>query len=296
MSDKIQKIGKIKSLISQFPFLESLTKGFNQEDVICDIKIKRVDTNLLIFKSVDHNGINSSVMHKDGELEGTQIQYSLLVDSSGILLTENSSHIRVFEKLQKIKDLNTIKYIVEYTEHEFRKYGDINSERLLTQINIRINKVPHSGLTNIVDTFDVRKNVMLNHNDVMFSKFKSETLYNEVSNDLNKLVEKFNLNVYGNGLLKVIDDCPQRGMSAKFKNINIRSMATIGRVIITLENENSQVTFVGDENIENPNIGIHSFHGTLPNIDTLIESFIKHWNEIDVPFENVYKSGKVLFV
>jgi len=98
---------------------------------------------------------------------------------------------------------------------------------------------------------------------------------------LQQSFDKFLRQVYRQGMFELIQACDQRGMSANFGDTTLMTYVMCGRVMLTFEGRDGQVSFVVEEG--DPlcySGGLQSIEGDLFIALGLINDVINHWPDV----------------
>jgi len=96
---------------------------------------------------------------------------------------------------------------------------------------------------------------------------------------LQQLTRKFEAEVWFHGLQKIIQDCDSSGMELKSGDLQILTLCTAGRVMLTLSNpaKDSISLITTDEDEDRPRMGIQGICATAEVATGLIEQAITAW-------------------
>ncbi len=293
---KVQKNGKVQSLINQFPLLLEIIGDWDQQKKVVHIKVKQVDPDVLFFKGENKDGKTCAVLHNKENWRGKQEQEVRLIGVDDFFYPhmmggEFRNSKRVIDYIG-CKNLDNIKAIVIKTTYSWYKdseYTDNLGEIQHEDTYITIYMVPKVGLEKIIEESDVAKNVTLHSYAVMNAISQQDSTYNSVTHELNNLTNQFVFGIYVKGLQTTIDTCKQRAMSGKFNDIALRSFVSAGIVMMTICGPKAQITFICVDGKDDPLMGVQSYEGKLPDIVELVESLIQSWKELEAPFSDVYK-------
>jgi len=296
--NKMQTKKKVWSLIKEYDFLTSVVNFFDQKEVIVDIKFKRIDSNLLYLRLDKDNSIysRSDVPEK-----------SFTKEVNIYIINNNNELVRIpdYSYLPKtvigtIDDLNIadIKYIIIKNTYYWYKntnlYEDIEKLKFISkEINVVVYERPTNGLKNLIKKTNIESNILIDDKEILKGFMNGESDYDSIQKKLISLSDRFSYRIYIPYLREVIDASRKKGMSGKFDSIKVSSYSMVGRIMITLERDNNtQITFIGAEDEDNPRIGYKSFLGTYDQLEDIVETLLNSLKELQVPLNEIYKDDE----
>lgn len=306
---------KLKKLEQEFPFLKNfLEQNFGaflkDKKTTLEINVKRMDANLFFYHGDHIDGHQSQYIGKK--------QYGSLF--TGIFFTDGSSIIRrrygKFPKGRLVKD-----FFREDPIRHFTKF--IIKSEITTWYDYEKDKNGH-----VINTF---KHFSKREVEITIYKEAEEKLIPSWNNP--KLIAKvhltnklwYQLRMYNNmqdrksecAIMEVIFDkikgefkeffekylqtlmYKERAFDMPIEGISFRSLSMAGRLMITLDTPNAQITYIAvDEEKGDSRMGVNSIDGTLWEAEEITRKVISICTqrfEKGESFADIFKIGKVGF-
>jgi len=304
---------RIAKLIETYPALNIIIKW--TQDIQIDnvtpslsIQVKKADENLMMFRGEYIDGIRMSLIGENGTV-GTKRQEAFFVNSKDNIIDmiswskDVSSRIKDEIGSGKIISEDDLKYLILTTTYNY--YQEIEDwyekglenqmgKRISKKIKIQIYLPPKIGFTKLLKKTDSMENIRLHMNDIIKSQILSDPIYDNVLIEINKLIKKFENDVYLNGLKDIIDKSTMKGMSGNFGSVKLNSFVMAGRIMFTFEKEKDDITFLCAENEIPSRMGFHSINATWPTAKSIIKEVIENWENSTTPLGNRMKDDKNL--
>ncbi len=149
-----------------------------------------------------------------------------------------------------------------------------------TDLEITIHQAPTCGWSELVATTDLSKNVPMGFRDLIVAGCRYERPDVRRYNDaLTEIATLFSTQVYANGLKTLIDASKIAGMSGMFNGVELMSWVSAGRIPMTVQRGNIDVTFKSLEG-EYYEAGVHSMHGTVEEVRALVNDLVAGWTAL----------------
>lgn len=282
MRKTIQEIGKVKSLIKQFSFLETFVGNFDQDDKVVNIKVKKADPYLLSFMPDEYDGIKSYVTHGVWKAKVSHRIITAYNHPTGpeniTFSTWDGFTCDIYDIVQIMSNnmpLNMVKSITILTKYE---WYDINDEDIECKLHedkyFTINNIPKFGLQKIIDDACIMRSVVLNSKNFSDEKSLGNTTYDSLKVFLDQLVEKFMFGAY----LRGIRDNVEKNGGGYFDFgdvVLVTKLSDDGEtVIIELTNSRYYIIFNANYLDDNPEMVWKSFLGSLIELLKMVDDVI----------------------
>lgn len=301
---------KANALMDQYPFIrvhheeliDTHPRGRVQEGLKLSAKVKRADATLM-FRKPDNVVGNTPgggfhwIRSTDGR-QATMREYGVFVNREEQVIsfrsgtqTRTSQRVNTYFKdgLVSGQQVKYILWVRIYDWYESTEGGG-PGPHLYTEVAYEVHLPPKSmTFGELVESIDLYHNVELTTRMMVDGVLKEDTreLYMAVEHRLISFAKRFEREVFGHDMAKIIDTSEKRGMGGNIGGVNVMSWVMCGRCMITLEAPNptdprlkDSFTLICNEPPGDPNMGYRSIAATADRAEELVNLVIKAWAEL----------------
>lgn len=289
----------IDQLIGQHPAIAEILKERRQKKANegqITIKVQKADHDFLFQFGCNYTGSNGCVCRiKNGEHEGEKArQRDILhyIGHDGSVLSkflyeqaEGRSRMSVREIIGMPGLLDKISAFIWLSVYHWYKPSTEGQEAdglhygeyLRTELYFTVYTEPKKGWQHLLDSVDYLSNVTLHNDLIRYGVLQRDVNWEHVSEELQKLANKFQNQVYLTGMRQLVDATQTRGLSGQFGKVQLMSYVLAGRIQFTLQEGDNQFTIIGVEGKDDPRMGYNSICATYPKAKELVETVIDIW-------------------
>ncbi|NQT49826.1 hypothetical protein HQ571_03990 [Candidatus Kuenenbacteria bacterium] len=297
MSERKQQTPeRIAQLAEQFPALKWILPCYQVEETkrdkqILHIGVQRVDENFL-FAHAEHIGDETrfSVFQKgESSYNGKHwvhfyvIEQGHELEESSGLQQERQGSVKSFlsgyyENLSQVNHIIKVdaRYYYEAQDDMRNPFGDFAG----AEIEVTIVHPPKGkdGLKDLIEKAKLTSGeVRITTQDQLTGMLNKDSEWEELSDQLGLLTDRFTARVLVYGLKKAVEKSPSGKLSAEFDGVNLMTFYSAGRMLFTLEDENHMITFIADGTSEWHRTGIQGVAATYEGAKSLVDRVVKGW-------------------
>jgi len=267
-----------------------------------DVKVRRIDANLMYFTGDYCNGVGSRLV-RENEI-GT-LRYDIhLVNSVGTILYSHPRRKRtdciLKDWLLRVEGVSSIVKVEERRWYEPRILDDENiadfEKRKSISLDICIYKSPKEGISSFLFSTDLWAHIVLD-NHILIKMYQSDPSGQaKVEECLDRLKHQFKSFFQ---MYLQAEMYKERTFNFELNEIKFRSFACAGRLLITLEKGEADISYAAlDEAEEDCRMGVNSLHATITDAQNITQEFILGCLERfgkGEQFSDIFKTGTVCF-
>jgi hypothetical protein len=307
---------KLESLQVEFPFLKELfEKEYNESYLpflqgdkrfTIDVDVQRMDSNLMYFTGDYLDGTNGALL-KEGSVGSLSYDVYFIDARNTIIRSQKRRErdtmfiMRALELLSKVqKEAVDVSIIVKVETIKWYKpdnSGNANYEAFQNEkMNIVIYKEPKEGLKTFLSVRESIVDVEMTPDLLITLMIKHPEKYKIIEERFNVIKKRFK-SVFEMYLQSFMYE--HRSFDFKIGDITFRSLSMAGRLLITLEKGNAQVTYAAlDQKKGDCRMGSNGFNGTIQEVEqitnTIIFDLLEQFGSGKTA-KDVLKTGKVGF-
>ncbi|HRX63480.1 MAG TPA: hypothetical protein P5060_00015 [Candidatus Absconditabacterales bacterium] len=307
-------INKLESLKVEFPFLKELFEKEYKEShssflkgdkrFIVNVDVQRMDSSLMYFTGDYLNGTNGALLKKG--FVGSLCYDLYFIDSKNAIIKSQKKRdrdamfiMRALELIAKItkEDLDVSTIVKVETTKWYKPDDNGNADYKTFQdekINVVIYKEPKEGLNTFLSARESIIDAEMTPDLLIKLMCKQPEKYKVIEDRFNIIKKRFK-SLFEMYLQSFMYE--HRAFKFKIGDISFRSLSMAGRLLITLEKGEAQVTYAAvDQKEGDCRMGSNGFNGTIAEIEqitnTVIFDLLEYFGSGKTPVD-IMKTGKV---
>lgn len=174
-----------------------------------------------------------------------------------------------------------VEKLVFLTKYQWHKVKDPSLFRQPDYIEVNtaiLTLPPGKTWSGLIKNVNVLENVRLDGKDIMNAAIRQEPTYTSVLSELDDLCKDVT-RILQDGMYKEIDSTKARYLSGTFGGTKVLTGCLAGRLMVTLKDAESQITFITEDDWEYlDRTGWQSIESTLPTAKKLVSGLVSYWS------------------